>query len=419
MKILHTADWHLGKRLGRVDRADDLRRAIEEVIDHCQRREVEVLLIAGDLFDNVHRPDDVRAATDLLRATVAPFLRGGGTILAVTGNHDGEIFPATLQHALALADPAEYALGARIAPGRFYLANRGTFYRLADRAGQEVQFVLTPYPQASHSLDDAKPSHQGSAESRHRAIRLRFADWLVRARNHPKFNSQLHSVLVAHLFLQGATLPNGREVTTDHEKDQIIASSADLGDGWAYVALGDIHKPQTIGGQAHVRYSGSIDRINFDERGDGNQVVFFEIGPAGLVGEPEPIPLRGTPFLDVVINDPSTQLATLKDDYPSADRALVRCEVAYTAGVDDLDAIHRRIDEVFPRCYSRNVVETGRANARAAAAEAGLAAGVVRQGLRETVIDYVKARLEADNHPQAHAEAVLALAEALIAEDQR
>src|SRR3712207_5344273 len=108
MKILHTADWHLGKRLGRLDRSGDLRRAVERVLGYCEQEGVDVLLIAGDLFDNVCRPDYVCAAIDHLKAAVRPFLRRGGTVLATTGNHDGEIFCRTLQHTLALADPSDY-----------------------------------------------------------------------------------------------------------------------------------------------------------------------------------------------------------------------------------------------------------------------------------------------------------------------
>jgi len=74
-------------------------------VDLCDREGVEVLLIAGDLFDNVYRAEDVCAAIDLLKTTVGPFLRRGGTILAVTGNHDGETFSATLQQRLGVGRP--------------------------------------------------------------------------------------------------------------------------------------------------------------------------------------------------------------------------------------------------------------------------------------------------------------------------
>ena len=50
MKLLHTADWHLNDRLGRIDRTDDLRRAVERVAAICHDEAIDVLIVAGDLF---------------------------------------------------------------------------------------------------------------------------------------------------------------------------------------------------------------------------------------------------------------------------------------------------------------------------------------------------------------------------------
>jgi exonuclease SbcD len=406
MKILHTADWHLGARLGRFDRSDDLRRAVGRIMTICEEDEVDVLLIAGDLFDSTRRMDDVRDAVDDLKKAVQPFLRRGGTILAITGNHDGEIFCQTFQHALSLADPSSIQFGERLSPGRFHLATRPTFHRLTDRDGQDVQFVLMPYPTATRYLDDAATSFQGSAEGKHRRLREEFTDLLRRMRAHQKHDTALHSVLVAHLCVQGASLPGGYVVT---ENDGVVCPPEDLGEGWAYVALGDIHKPQSIGGRPHVRYSGSIERLNFDEREDDKGVILLDIGPEGLRGTPIWRPLESTPFLDVVITDPSTELDDLETRYPEAARALARCRVTYTAGVHDRDAIHRQIDKVFPRCYSREIVEAGRQAVGSADAPDG---GAPRREFRDTVIDFLKPRLE--DHP--HSAAVLNLADELIGE---
>lgn len=411
MKILHTADWHLGSRLGRIDRADDLRRAVGRVIDACDREAVDVLLIAGDLFDDVHRADDVRDAVELLKGAVGPFLRRGGTILAVAGNHDKETFIATLQHALALADPAEYGPGAVLAPGRFHLATTPRFNRLAGRDGRQVQFVLMPYPWPSRYLDAATQCADGGG-GRNRRLREEFAGVLRRIRGHSKFDPALQSVLVAHIGLQGATMPGGYELTADDEGDHIVCPPEDLGAGWAYVALGDIHKPQALGGRAHVRYSGSIERLSIDERGDEKGMILVEVGAEGLASEPAWLALEATPMLDVAIAKPADQLPRLESLYPDAARALVRCMVTYTPGVDDTDAIHRRLDEVFPRCYRRDLVPAGRDDTSARGATA-----VSRRGLRETVMDYLKGRLEADGNP--HAEVILAEAESLIEEARR
>src|SRR5947199_2268355 len=136
MKLLHTADWHLGDRLGRIDRTDDLRRAVERIADFCRQERVDVLLLAGDIFSEMARPDGLREAVRHLQATFERFLHDGGTILAVTGNHDNESFCQTLRHAMSLAAPAAGAFGAVAPTGRLFLADEPTLLRLRDRPTQ-------------------------------------------------------------------------------------------------------------------------------------------------------------------------------------------------------------------------------------------------------------------------------------------
>lgn len=414
MKILHTADWHLGSRLGRVNRSEDLRLAVERILDYCERDNIDVLLIAGDLFDNVCRSDDVCDAIDHLKEVVRPFLGRGGTILTTTGNHDGETFCKTLRHTLALADPSPTRPGDRLAPGRFHLVTRPASYRLADRSGQDVQFVLMPYPLASRYLDDSVTGYRGGAEGKNRRLREAFSETLGRIRNHSSFDPRLHSVLVAHLYLAGATLPNGHEIADDHEGSDVVLPPEDLAAGWAYVALGHVHKPQAIKGLPHVRYSGSIERLRFDERHDEKGVVRLEIGPEGRIGEPAWLPLEATPFLDVVIRDPVAELPLLESTYPDAAKALVRCQVLYRPGTIDRDEIHRRLDDVFPRCYSRAIVDLSRADSDQGPE---LSAEISPLGFRETVLNYLLGRLETEKGIEpAFAQAVRAEAEGLIAE---
>jgi exonuclease SbcD len=416
MKLLHTADWHLGKRLNRVDRADDLRRAVERVFAYCESESADALLIAGDLFDTVCRADDVCAAIDHLKDAARPFLERGGTILATTGNHDGETFCRTLQHTLALAAPSDARSGDMLAPGRFHLITRPSLHRLVDPQGREVQFVLMPYPLASRYLDDASASYSGGAEGKHRRLREAFTDTLGRIRGGRGFDPARPAVLAAHLFLAGARLPGGREVTPDDEKADIVCPPRDLGAGWAYVALGHVHRPQALGGQPHVRYSGSIERLNFDERDDAKQVVLVEIDERGLRTEPVSLPLEASPFLDVIVREPAAELPRWEAEFPRGTPALVRCQVVYRAGTDDLDEIHRRLDALFPRCYVRVIAEEGRASSPSATAQAADDARRVpqlRRGFRVTVMGYLQRRLA--EHPDA--EAILAAADGLIAEE--
>src|SRR5947209_11468634 len=96
MKLLHTADWHLGDRLGRIDRTDDLRRAVERIAGYCDSEAVDVLLVAGDIFSELARPDGLRDAIRHLQETFAKFLAGGGAIVAINGNHDKQNFRQAL-----------------------------------------------------------------------------------------------------------------------------------------------------------------------------------------------------------------------------------------------------------------------------------------------------------------------------------
>jgi DNA repair protein SbcD/Mre11 len=106
MRILHTADWHLNDRLGRIDRTDDLRKAVERVAVHCREQKADVLLVAGDLFSELARPDALRETIRHWQDVFADFLAGGGTILTITGNHDNENFCQTLRHAMTPHRPS-------------------------------------------------------------------------------------------------------------------------------------------------------------------------------------------------------------------------------------------------------------------------------------------------------------------------
>src|SRR5258708_17236704 len=130
MRILHTGDWHLADRLGRIDRTDDLRRAVERVGAYCKQENVEVLLVAGDLFSELAGAEALRDTIRHLQEVFAGFLRDGGTILTLTGNHDKENFCQTLRHAMNLAAPGSDLPGELVAPGRLYLATAPSLIRV-------------------------------------------------------------------------------------------------------------------------------------------------------------------------------------------------------------------------------------------------------------------------------------------------
>jgi exonuclease SbcD len=407
MRILHTADWHLADRLGRQDRTADLRRAVERVAEHCTREKVDVLLVAGDLFSELAGPEALRESIRHLQEVFAGFLRDGGTVLTLTGNHDKENFCQTLRHAMSLAAPLADGPGTTVAPGRLYLATGPTLLRLPDPpAGAAVQFLLMPYPTPTRYLaDEAAQRYQGLDE-KNRHLMAAFTAQLHALRGSAHFDPRLPAVLSAHVHVRGGELPTLFRLT---EQEDIIFDDADLPAGFAYVALGHIHRAQCIGGQAHVRYSGSIERMDLGERDDLKGVVVFDLGPDGLRGAPEVLPLEATPIYEVEVRSPREELPELRERFADAKNDLVRIVCTYTAGVDNREEALRELEEIFPRWYDREIKESNALRDRLVVGEA-----VRTKSFEDTVRDYLGQELT--NHPDALRAAVLVKAEALMRE---
>ena len=405
MRILHTADWHLGDRLGRVDRTDDLRRAVERVAGYCGSERVDVLLVAGDLFSELARPDGLRETIRHWQEVFRPFLEGGGTILTLTGNHDNENFCQTLVHAMTLAAPAVGKMGEVIPPGRLYLAADPTFVRLQDRmGGYDVQFVLMPYPTPGRYLKGEAGLKYGSPEEKNKLLVAAFADALRDIRAHPRYDPKAPAVLGAHVHVHGSNIGPSLFRLTDQE--DVVVEGRDLPEQFDYVALGHIHKPQAVGAP-HVRYSGSIERMDLGEGSDQKGVVLVEVGPDGRDGEPVVLPLPATPVYDVVVRDPAVDVPRLKAEFPDARTDLVNLHITYTAGVDSLEEVLKELDAVFPRWYARDWTETSALGPSLAGPDGpkGLSFG-------ETVRGYLGQELV--QHPDADRRAILDLADELL-----
>ncbi|MDQ4058910.1 MAG: exonuclease subunit SbcD, partial [Actinomycetota bacterium] len=90
MKVLHTADWHVGKKLGRIDRNDETKAVLDELVVVAEREQVDLVLVAGDLFDRALPPF---ASMGLVLTTLVRLAQTGAPVVAVAGNHDSaELF---------------------------------------------------------------------------------------------------------------------------------------------------------------------------------------------------------------------------------------------------------------------------------------------------------------------------------------
>jgi DNA repair protein SbcD/Mre11 len=401
VRIIHTADWHLCDRLGRIDRTRDLEQRVEVVARLCVEHAADVLLIAGDVFSEQASVDDMTRSLNHIRRTFRDFFASGGTILAITGNHDRDSRINMVRAGMTLAAPAA-GHDVILPPGRMYLLNGRAVTTLQSKAGRRVQFVLVPYPFSSRY--DLSATEYRSKEEENRLLHQRVAEWIQRASASDRFDATLPTVLTAHLHVRGSEAHSLYKLT---ERDDVLFDFGDLNPMWAYVALGHIHKPQTLGGADHVRYPGSLDRLDFGDTHDDHGVLLLEIDGTTAAAKPTRLPIPGTPFHTITLTDPESELPTLASQYPDHETAIVRFRVTPPTGAISRDEITRQLRRLFPRWHELKWIES-----ETTQDDVPLTRFTERAGFETTVRDYLKLKLAGD----PDGDTLLALAETFLTE---
>ncbi len=355
MRILHTSDWHLNEKLKGVPRQPDIVARLTEIAAYLDEYKVDVMVVSGDVFSQSTRLDELKEAMADVNRTFTPFLLRGGTIAAISGNHDNEHFFNILRSTLDLAMPINPRGAGPRPAGRLYLAARPSVLELADRTGQSVQFVLLPYPTPARYLKDENTNYR-SLGDRNRLLHEKLLSRLEDMKqNYVK--DHLRSVMVAHIYVRGSQVHNRYHLS---ESDDVIFEQGEIPAHWDYVAYGHIHKPQALYNDTpYIRYAGSIERFNQGERDDEKSVVLVDIGPHGRQGEPICLPLKATPIYRVEILHPETDMQGLRERYPDAERALVSYRLVYKPGEHDPTRLSQELEEIFPRCYDALIEAEG------------------------------------------------------------
>lgn len=398
MRIIHTADWHLCDKLGRNDRTADLQARVAIVAKLCEEHAADVLLIAGDVFSEQASVEEMTRSLEQIRESFKRFFQRGGTILAITGNHDRDGRINMVRAGMTLAAPGAGADGL-LPGGRMYLLNGRAVATLQGAEGDRVQFVMVPYPFTSRyglSATDYR-----SKEEENRLLHQKVAEWIRTASADPKFNPSLPTVLAAHLHVRGSEAHALYKMT---EREDVLFDLADLNPMWSYVALGHIHKPQKLGGAENVRYPGSLDRLDFGDTHDEHGVLLVDIrGSAEVI--PQRLAIPGTPFHTITITDPDAELPGLAEKYLDRETAIVRFVVTPSANGISRDEIVRQLRKSFPRWHEIQWVERGLASDESVPAKFSPQAG-----FETTVREYLAEKLIGD----PDCDAVLALAESFL-----
>ncbi len=404
MKIVHTSDWHLNSTLGRHQRNEDICRSLKQIAAYLEEHQVDVMIVSGDLFRERSRPEQMQAGIEIITNCFQPFIERGGVIIAISGNHDSDIFFEMLNDTLKLA-PGQKGPQSTDATGRVYLVSRPRIVKLMGRDGEIVQFVLMPYPTPRHYLRGEKTNFQ-SPEERNRSVKEAYKQTLVQLQQR-FLDPTFPSILVSHVYVHGSQIASGH---TLGETNEVVLELGDLPISWSYIALGHIHQPQPVRKNApHMRYAGSIECMDYGEMGEQKSVVLLEIKDRALFGEPRELPLQSTPFLRIEITDPDTQIPLLARQYPEAQQALVHYVLHWDSLTQQYEPYCQEIERIFPRCYSRNIKDIHANIATEASLEMHQTRDVVG-----TTRHYLQTQLE--GHPEQ--QELLRLVECLFEEEE-
>jgi exonuclease SbcD len=264
MRLLHTSDWHLGRSFHGVGMLDAQRAFIDQLVAAVSRHHVDVVLIAGDVYDRALPGVDVVHLLDdaLVRLTSA-----GAKVVLTSGNHDSAI---RLGFAARLLERGGVHLRTRLESlDQPLLLPLGQ-----DVAGKETVAAIYGIPW----LEPRLVAEQLGVDTASHFEVTRAATALIRQDiERREASSVVHSVVLAHTFASGG-------ISSDSERDLSIggvgAVPLDLFEGFSYTALGHLHGRQSLSPQ--VRYSGSPLAYSFSEARHQKGAWLVDIGPHGV-----------------------------------------------------------------------------------------------------------------------------------------
>lgn len=308
MRILHTSDWHLGRQFFQLPLDEDHDTILAQIDSAILEHSPDALIIAGDIFDRAGPPQTAltRLRDFLVRATANP----GLAIVIIAGNHDaaaqigmlGVLAPIEKALIRGPLDADDLPMMLEDEHGPVAISALPFSYEFAARACFDAEDINCPADVIAAQVNAARDRVPAGAR------------WVV----------------VAHSFVEGAASTDS-ERSLSRTVGGIETISAELFDGAHYVALGHLHRAQSVGAP-HIRYSGSPLAFGFDEEGQEKSLTLIDMAADGSI-ETTTIPLkprrqartiRGTleelvaapvgsdDFIRVVLTDETPQIDPMK-----------------------------------------------------------------------------------------------------------
>lgn len=259
MKIMHLGDLHIGKSLGDFDLYEDQKYILEQILNLIKEKSVDVLLIAGDVYDKAIPGEK---SVQLLDYFLKRLVETGIKTYMISGNHDSD---ERLNFGSSLFESNNIYINSKF---------NGILkkYSLYDEFG-ELNIYLLPFVKASqvqHFFPEEK------IDSYDMAVRT-----IIK---HSDFDIGKRNILVAHQFVAGKDDPEiaGSEGLSVHNVGMVEKIGYGSLAEFDYVALGHIHSPQSVG-LKHIRYCGSPIKYSLSEVNNNKSVPIITFKDKGEV----------------------------------------------------------------------------------------------------------------------------------------
>lgn len=314
MKILHTSDLHIGKRINGFSMLEDQKDILEKIVSIVAQEQPDAIILAGDLYD---KSVPAAEAVTLLDNFLVALARQKKPIFLISGNHDSA-------ERIAFASRLMSACDVYVSP--VYDGHIEPIV-LTDGEGQETAFYLLPFIKPStvaHFADEGTTF--GTYDE---AMRYVIGNLTI--------DKSRRNVLVTHQFITDAK----RSESEDIPVGGLDNINADVFDAFDYVALGHLHCPQDCG-SARIRYSGSPLKYSFSEVDDAKSVSLVTLGATTAVEE---IPL--TPLHEWHDIRGTYDELTAKDFYDGTDYQDSYLRITLTDDNDIPDGM-RKLQAIYP-----------------------------------------------------------------------
>ncbi len=265
MRFMHTADWHVGKVLKGQDRLDEQRAVLAEIAEIAEQNQVDAVLVAGDVYDT-GAPS--APAQKLVIQTLLRLRRTGAKVIVIAGNHDhGGTFEA---YRPLMGEVGITLVGQTRPPGQ------GGVVRFRARSGgEDVQVAVIPFVTQRYAVRAAEIVSQTPSEN------VRAYDEMIRQVSDTLtagFGGDTVNLVMAHLTCIGGQFGGGERSAQSIFEYSVPAGIFPV--SAHYVALGHLHRRQSLPAPCPVHYSGSPIAVDFGEQDNASVVCLVEASPS-------------------------------------------------------------------------------------------------------------------------------------------